>query len=122
MVPPTDPTTDAAACAEALALLGLPRTATGEQVVHAYRRLARATHPDATGRSDPAAARRFAAIHDAYDLLTHAAPEPARPPAGNAAEGRAAAPAFGARPPIVAGPVVVTPLPERHRRHGPEPR
>jgi hypothetical protein len=48
----------------ALALLGLAEGADREAVIHAYRRLARATHPD---RSDaPDAAARFAAIAAAY--------------------------------------------------------
>ena len=36
----------------------------------AYRRLVRATHPDATGRNDRGTAQQFAAIHDAYQLVT----------------------------------------------------
>ena len=45
------PSTDPAAGADALAVLGLPATATGAEIVHAYRRLVRVTHPDATGRT-----------------------------------------------------------------------
>lgn len=130
MTPSTDPTARIAA----LALLGLPETATPQQIAHAYRRLVRATHPDATGRTDPAAARDFVAIHDAYQRLAHpvedlvepsrpqgigkesAAPRerPRRPPTGTKA--------FLARAPIVAGPALVTALPEQRPTHQRRPR
>jgi DnaJ domain len=138
----TDPTTRRGA----LALLGLPETATGPEVVHAYRRLVRATHPDATGRTDPGAAREFSAIHHAYQLLAHG-DDPARDPTDEPVEaslprkpGDASGacpqawptqanrlppeevPAFRPRPPIVAGPVVVTALPEQHQRHRRRPQ
>jgi hypothetical protein len=47
--------------------LGLTRGATLDEVKRAYRRLAKANHPDAAG---PAALSRFLAIQAAYDLLT----------------------------------------------------
>lgn len=126
----------------ALDLLGLPHHASAAQILAAYRRLARATHPDATGRTDPAAGQRFAELHDAFELLTvaqhdesHAQPvghsaEPAEP-----AEPASHAPARPARPrpgparhwrvrtirPIVAGPVIVTNptgVPRSQRAHG----
>jgi DnaJ domain len=138
----TDPTPRAAA----LALLGLPETATAAQIVHTYRRLARATHPDATGRTDPAAAQRFTAIHDAYQLLAEPAEHPAADPAADAAADpvgdpgepparsyqpgvepaarwdRPPPPPRGERvfppgPPIVAGPVIVTPYPDQQQTH-----
>ena len=134
MAPSTEPTPRAAA----LRLLGLPQSATGPQIVHAYRRLVRATHPDATGRTDPTTAQQFAAIHDAYQLLTQPArheesgplePSPTGQPGEGADEARAPAPrppmtarAHPARPPIVAGPVVVAPLPEQHRPNPRRPR
>jgi len=128
MPPPIDPTARTAA----LAVLGLPPGATAAQVLDAYRRLVRATHPDVTGRTDSAATREFAAIHDAYELLA-GQPAPDRPePSPNrqpddgtgrsrerASRPRTATRAFPGRPPIVAGPVIVTPLPEQHR---PNPR
>jgi curved DNA-binding protein CbpA len=144
MAPPTDPTNDPTASptarTAALALLGLPETATEAQIVHAYRRLVRATHPDVTGRTDPQAAREFAAIHNAYQRLTQRAENQVENQIGDPVEGSvgssrqglgdesAAAPeasrrppmdvrAFGPRPPLVAGPVVVTPLREQHRPH-----
>ncbi len=48
----------------ALALLGLAAGADRDQVTSAYRRLARATHPDVS--STPDAAARFAAVANAY--------------------------------------------------------
>jgi len=157
MTPSADPT----ARADALAVLGLPETATRAQIAHAYRRLVRVTHPDATGRTDPGAAQEFAAINHAYQLLSHAdhpveepveEPVEASPPAGlddasaaspeagspeaGSSEARSSeawfpqarrlppmgVPGFHPRPPIVAGPTVVTPLPEQHQRHRRRPR
>jgi len=46
--------------------LGLPRDATLDEVRRAYRRLAKANHPDAAGE---AALPRFLAIQAAYDLI-----------------------------------------------------
>lgn len=46
--------------------LGLPRTATLDEVKRAYRRLAKANHPDAAGE---AALPRFLAIQAAYDRI-----------------------------------------------------
>lgn len=109
----------------ALAVLGLPAQATGAQIVAAYRRLARTTHPDATGRTDPAAARRFAEISDAYHLLTGdqvtrkaSAPGDPTPTARTTDSDEASEQTRPAaahrrarqdRPPIVAGPVTITP-------------
>jgi hypothetical protein len=112
----------------ALALLGLSEQATAGDVVAAYRRLAKTTHPDVAGRRDPDAGRRFAALTDAYRALapTPASPAPATSaPATASAAPSPAAPSPGAapprrrtpvrvrytRPPITAGPVRITPLP-----------
>jgi curved DNA-binding protein CbpA len=108
----------------ALAVLGLPARATGQQITDAYRRLARTTHPDATGRTDTAAGRRFAEISDAYHLLTD---DPAAEQAVAQGEPTSAGRTAGTggspgqprrtrwrgrdrpgRPPIVAGPVTIT--------------
>jgi hypothetical protein len=106
----------------ALDVLGLTGEATPAEVASAYRRLAKLTHPDAAGPSDPDAALRFSALTDAYRTLAAATPpEPASPeqvpttpsparqrvtvrvrPRGTAEPGR---------PPIVAGPVTITPSP-----------
>jgi hypothetical protein len=133
MAPSTEPTPRAAA----LRLLGLPDSATAPQIVDAYRRLVRATHPDATGRTDPTTAQHFAAIHDACKMLTQpdeddagrVEPSPYRPPGEGAVEARERAPRprmavrpHRVRPPIVAGPVVVDPLPEQHRPNPRRPR
>lgn len=60
------------------AILGLPRHATPDQIRAAYRRLARELHPDVSKRPD--AARRFAAVAEAYQRLTdQPAPIPTQP-------------------------------------------
>jgi DnaJ-domain-containing protein 1 len=94
--------------AAALAALGLPEQAGMPEITRAYRRLARATHPDTTGRTDSEAGRRFAAVHDAYQLLVD---EPAQQPAApTRKQGQLRRPsAWRPEPPIVAGPVVITP-------------
>ena len=51
------------------ATLGVARTATGEEIKKAYRRLAREHHPDANA-GDPQAAERFKAISHAYEVLS----------------------------------------------------
>ncbi|MBA2299714.1 MAG: J domain-containing protein, partial [Chloroflexi bacterium] len=62
--------------------LGLPRDATLDEVRRAYRRLAKANHPDAAGE---AALPRFLAIQSAYDTI-------AGPDAGTRRPGAARAP------------------------------
>ena len=49
-------------------ILGVPRTATQEELQRAYRKLARANHPDVN--KDPAAEERFKEISEAYDVLS----------------------------------------------------
>ena len=94
----------------ALDLLGLSPGPTPDEVTQAYRRLARTSHPDVTGRTDPAAGDRFAAISDAYHrLLADLAEQRV------SVQRRATRPPGPLRPfdrtppPIVAGPVIVTP-------------
>ena len=48
--------------------LGVPRTATGDEIKRAYRKLAKANHPDSTG-GDKAKESRFKDISNAYDVL-----------------------------------------------------
>lgn len=48
-------------------MLGIQRTASPSEIKSAYRRLARKYHPDVN--PDPASARRFARITDAYHIL-----------------------------------------------------
>jgi len=50
-------------------VLGIGSDATSAEVARAYRRLARAVHPDARP-GDPAAAAEFQALSDAYSLLS----------------------------------------------------
>src|SRR6188472_1459629 len=61
----------------ALAVLGLSRHASAREITAAYRRLAKATHPDVTGPADHDAGRRFAALTEAYRALTSISPDPA---------------------------------------------
>lgn len=110
---------------EALGVLGIPAGSDPETVTSAYRRLARATHPDVS--PDPDAAERFAAVLAAYRLVSgapdlgprpHARPQRAdevvvdrSPDPGPARVRLGAWPETHAgpwhRPPIVAGPVMV---------------
>src|SRR4030081_1518150 len=48
--------------------LGVPRTATQEEIQRAYRRLARTYHPDIN--KDPGAEERFKEVSEAYDVLS----------------------------------------------------
>lgn len=50
------------------ALLGVRRHATPSEIARAYRRAARATHPDSTSAS-PGPGERFHAVSEAYDTL-----------------------------------------------------
>jgi molecular chaperone DnaJ len=50
-------------------VLGVPKTATDDEVKKAYRKLARESHPDAN-QGDTAAEERFKEIQGAYDLLS----------------------------------------------------
>jgi hypothetical protein len=100
----------------ALAVLGLTEGATPGQIISAYRRLAKATHPDATGRADVGETERFADVSDAYHRLTENAARDGGPPAVGrpTASPMRVSPSWfgppGQRPPIVAGPVTVTPI------------
>jgi curved DNA-binding protein CbpA len=47
-------------------VLGVPRQASGEEIARAYRRAARASHPDSGGAGS---AERFQAVSDAYEVL-----------------------------------------------------
>jgi curved DNA-binding protein CbpA len=47
-------------------VLGVARQASGEEIARAYRRAARASHPDSAGAGS---AQQFRAVSDAYDLL-----------------------------------------------------
>src|ERR1041385_2111859 len=47
-------------------VLGVPRQASGEEIARAYRRAARASHPDSGGAGST---ERFQAVSDAYEVL-----------------------------------------------------
>lgn len=49
------------------AILGVPRTASEQEIRKAYRRLARKYHPDVS--KDPAAEARFKEVNEAYEVL-----------------------------------------------------
>jgi hypothetical protein len=104
---------------EAFGVLGIPADSDQDAVVQAYRRLARATHPDVS--DDPDAADRFATVVAAYQLASRdprptSIPvrihEPA--PGGPVHRGWTTLSTTpggrrGQRAPIVAGPVSVDP-------------
>jgi len=50
------------------AALGVPRTASQEEIQRAYRKLARQYHPDVN--KDPSAEERFKEVSEAYDVLS----------------------------------------------------
>ena len=52
-------------------MLGVPKTATDDEIKKAYRKLARENHPDAN-QGDAAAEERFKEIQGAYDMLSDA--------------------------------------------------
>ena len=85
------------------AVLGLPETANRAEVVKAYRRLARANHPDVSSASD--AALRFEAIENAYRHALHRVPVHAT---------RSSAPLFDTSPPDQIWPIDV----DLGRAHG----
>src|SRR3954469_1756391 len=110
----------------ALTLLRLFDSASAGGATQAYRRLAKVTHPDAAGPADRDAARRFSALTDAYRSLTTPPPlgsevHATRPPSPSGRRPvtirvRTASIGEGDRPPIVAGPVRITPLQPRQDR------
>jgi hypothetical protein len=114
----------------ALAVLGLADPVSPSEVIKAYRQLAKATHPDATGSTQPGAGPSFATINDAYRTAistprpdvaettptsprSRPEPTPAAPPPRSTPAAPTPAPRaprwrrFGAD--IAVGPVVVSP-------------
>jgi hypothetical protein len=124
---------------DALEVLGVAPGSDRETVARAYRRLARATHPDVS--PGPEAAQRFAAVTAAYRLVSgmHVAERDSRRPSEGVAHDWATPASvprgfpllLGAsplealwswsRPPIVAGPAVIRSMPRdagASRGHG----
>jgi hypothetical protein len=93
----------------ALALLGLTAQASAREVTQAYRRLAKTTHPDIAGPRDHDAARRIAALTEAYHVLTVTSATPSPPVPPPLRRPFMVRVRFAQQPPIVAGPVRVTP-------------
>jgi curved DNA-binding protein CbpA len=101
-------------------LLGVPREASREEIAQAWRRRARAEHPDARP-ADADAPGRFRALAGAWQVLSDPARRAAydrglareQPPAARvtvrrpAGPGRVTPPARAAGPPLRAGPVRV---------------
>jgi len=104
-------------------LLGVPRGASREEITQAWRRRARAEHPDARP-ADADAPGRFRALAEAYRVLGDPARRtaydralardeqpavriPVRRPAGPGGTGGMTPPVRAAEPPLRAGPVRV---------------
>src|SRR5688500_11450392 len=51
------------------AVLGVPKSATPEEIKKAYRKLARQYHPD-TNQGDPSKETKFKEVSEAYDVLS----------------------------------------------------
>ena len=88
-------------------LLGVPRTASGEEIKRAYRRKARELHPDANP-DDTATAERFKEVARAYQVLSDPDQRARYDRFGEAGVGAAPAPRDGRR--------VRRGRPERHLR------
>jgi hypothetical protein len=90
-------------------LLGVSRRASREEIVQAWRRRARAEHPDSRPR-DAAAPGRFRVLAEAYQVLSDPARRAAYDRALSEALGPGAVvPAVKVRPPHPAGPGVRPP-------------
>ncbi len=125
MIRPTGMTRSAA-----LALLGLDHDASPRQITQAYRRLAKTTHPDRTTPPEGAAVTHpdatgaeqpFAVLADAYHALASTSPPDHRDQTGpSTTHGPVSVPVRvrqpPEQPPIVAGPVRITPSPSTPRR------
>ncbi len=60
-------------------ILGVAPSSSLDTIKSAYRALAKKFHPD-INQNNPAAAKHFRAVVDAYQYLIHATPEPQAPP------------------------------------------
>ena len=71
--PPRRPPTVAVKFRDYYEVLGVPRTATAEEIKRVYRQLARKHHPDLQPTAErAAAAERFKEINEAYEVLSDA--------------------------------------------------
>src|SRR5689334_7597666 len=70
-------------------VLGVPRTATTDDIRKAYRKLARQYHPDVN--KSPDAAKKFTEVQEAYDVLADDAKRRMYDQVGRAAEARSGA-------------------------------
>src|SRR3954453_10417023 len=52
-------------------VLGISKTASGDDIKKSYRKLARKFHPD-TNKNDPGAEAKFKEVQEAYDVLSDA--------------------------------------------------
>lgn len=112
--------------AEAFQVLGIPVDSDADAVLHAFRRLARVTHPDVS--ADPQAGDRFASLAAAYRFASQAAAGAGSSASADRSGLRGSVPSrpmsWGSTPrrrrphdaPIVAGPVFISPA----RRTGDE--
>ncbi len=77
-------------------VLGVPRTATADQIKKAYRQLARKNHPDLNPDDKKAAEARFKEAQQAYDILSDPERRPLYDRFGHAAVGGASGQAAAA--------------------------
>src|ERR1044072_8228810 len=104
---------------EAFELLGIPEDSDRNTIAHAYRQLARTTHPDVSADRD--ASERFAILTEAYRIAANAPTQngAASTPDGGGAEVPVRRACSTHEPPIVAGPVRIRPSSDHaggHRR------
>jgi hypothetical protein len=109
----------------ALAALGLAEGASPQEILSAYRRLARSSHPDTAEDASPES--DFARFNAAYRYLTTTTEQPAsmrkaaNEPASQAGDSMAPAVDWDQQyrwpdePQVVAGPVIIRPLPPEAR-------
>jgi curved DNA-binding protein CbpA len=96
-------------CPDHYRLLGVARGASREEIARAWRRRARAEHPDSRpGQAGDETARRFRALAEAYHVLSDPDRRAAYDSTLSPAAGRTRArpdPVLLAEPPLRAGPV-----------------
>ena len=77
-------------------VLGIPRTATADEIKKAHRKLARKFHPD-MNKNNPAATEKFKEIQEAYDVLSEPPKRQNYDQFGHAGVNAGPAPGGGAR-------------------------